>query len=57
MPEASVVLLENGALFLFDLTSCVNCQKLNDYDKGTKIEMLSPYDVVDEGQFLEFSRV
>ncbi|MBA0673615.1 hypothetical protein Goklo_029670 [Gossypium klotzschianum] len=65
MPEKSVVLLENGALFLFDLTSCVNCQKLNDYVKDVallldfrhnkcnviclaKIEMLSPYDVVDE---------
>ncbi|KAK5786630.1 hypothetical protein PVK06_041268 [Gossypium arboreum] len=29
MPEESVVLLENGALFLFDLASYVNCQKLN----------------------------
>ncbi|KAG8490531.1 hypothetical protein CXB51_013653 [Gossypium anomalum] len=78
MPEESVVLLENGALFLFDLTYYLNCQKLNDYVKGSKlrfygmirvvhnkcnviclakIEMLSPYDVVDEDQFLVFPRV
>ncbi|MBA0561956.1 hypothetical protein Golob_018746 [Gossypium lobatum] len=109
IPEESVVLLESGALFLFDLASYVNCQKPNGYVKGSKfrvlwddssvsenykwlgiefswhprilvvarsdavflldfrsdecnvtclakIEMLSPYAVVDEDQFLAFSR-
>nr|KJB45584.1 hypothetical protein B456_007G313800 [Gossypium raimondii] len=40
MPEESVVLLENGALFLFDLASYVNCQKLNGYIKGSKLRVL-----------------
>ncbi|GMJ09748.1 hypothetical protein like AT3G18310 [Hibiscus trionum] len=109
IPEESMVLLENGALFLFDLASYVNSQKPNGYLKGSrfraflddssgsgnykwlciefswhprvlvvarsdavflldirhdesnviclaKIDMLSPYDVVDEDQFLAFSR-
>ncbi|KAA3462064.1 basic leucine zipper 10-like isoform X3 [Gossypium australe] len=33
VPEESVVLLENGALFLFDLAACVNWLKLNGYIK------------------------
>ncbi|TYI58038.1 hypothetical protein E1A91_D11G324500v1 [Gossypium mustelinum] len=40
MAEESVVLLENGALFLFDLASYVNCQKLNGYVKGSKLRVL-----------------
>ncbi|KAG8481834.1 hypothetical protein CXB51_027140 [Gossypium anomalum] len=40
IPEESVVLLENGALFLFDLVSCVNCQKLNGYVKGSELRVL-----------------
>ncbi|KAK8588675.1 hypothetical protein V6N12_023099 [Hibiscus sabdariffa] len=109
IPEESMVLLENGALFLFDLTSYVNSQKPNGYLKGSKfrvfpddssgsgkykwlgiefswhprilvvarsdavflldfrhdesnviclakIDMLSPYDGVDEDKFLAFSR-
>ncbi|KAE8689765.1 Carbohydrate-binding-like fold, putative isoform 1 [Hibiscus syriacus] len=109
IPEESMVLLENGSLFLFDLASHVNSQKPNEYLKGSKfrvfwddssgsgnykwlgiefswhprilvvarsdaiflldfrrtecsvvclakIGMLSPYDVVDEDQFLAFSR-
>ncbi|MBA0869646.1 hypothetical protein Goshw_000944 [Gossypium schwendimanii] len=67
IPEESMVLLENGALFLFNLVSYVNFQKLNDYVKGSelrflwddlngKIEMLSFYVVVDEGPFPSFSK-
>ncbi|KAG8474932.1 hypothetical protein CXB51_031642 [Gossypium anomalum] len=99
VPEESVVLLENGALFLFDLASCVNWLKLNGYNDSSgvdnykllgiefswhprilvvarsnatllldfrqdeynliflaKIEMLNPYAIVDEDQFLAFSR-
>ena len=40
LPEESMVLLENGALFLFDLESDVNCQKLNGYIKGSKFRVL-----------------
>ncbi|XP_039031402.1 uncharacterized protein LOC120166106 [Hibiscus syriacus] len=109
IPEESMVLLENGSLFLFDLASHVDSQKPNEYLKGSKfrvfwddssgsrnykwlgiefswhprilvvarsdavflldfrrnecnviclakIDMLSPYNVVDEDQFLAFSR-
>ncbi|MBA0717570.1 hypothetical protein Golax_005371 [Gossypium laxum] len=56
VPKESVVLLENGALFLLDLASCVNWLKLNAYVKKTKIEMLNPYAIVDKDQFLAFSR-
>ncbi|MBA0861996.1 hypothetical protein Goshw_003359, partial [Gossypium schwendimanii] len=56
IPKESVVLLENGALFLLDLASCVNWLKLNAYVKKTKIEMLNPYAIVDKDQFLAFSR-
>ncbi|KAK5775808.1 hypothetical protein PVK06_043750 [Gossypium arboreum] len=54
VPEESVVLLENGALFLFDLASCVNWLKLNGYVRKTKIEMLNPYAIVKD-QFLASS--
>ncbi|KAK5792546.1 hypothetical protein PVK06_033661 [Gossypium arboreum] len=40
IPEESVVLLENRALFLFDLVSCVNYQKLNGYVKGSELRVL-----------------
>ncbi|XVE76531.1 hypothetical protein DITRI_Ditri12bG0181200 [Diplodiscus trichospermus] len=40
LPEESVVLLENGALFLFDLESDVNCQKSNGYFKGSRLRVL-----------------
>ncbi|MBA0569862.1 hypothetical protein Golob_003563 [Gossypium lobatum] len=40
IPEESVVLLENGALFLFDLVSYVNFQKLNGYVKGSELRFL-----------------
>ncbi|MBA0647824.1 hypothetical protein Goklo_015639, partial [Gossypium klotzschianum] len=40
IPKASVVLLENSALFFFDLVSYVNCQKLNGYVKRSKLKVL-----------------
>ncbi|XP_022742214.1 uncharacterized protein LOC111293644 isoform X2 [Durio zibethinus] len=40
LPEESLVLLENGALFLFDIESDVNCQKSNGYFKGSKLKVL-----------------
>ncbi|XVE97061.1 hypothetical protein REPUB_Repub02eG0278100 [Reevesia pubescens] len=40
LAEESVVLLENGALFLFDLESEVNSQKPNGYIKGSKLRAL-----------------
>ena len=35
-----MVLLENGALFLFDLESDVNCQKPDGYFKRSKLRVL-----------------
>ncbi|EOY07249.1 TATA box-binding protein-associated factor RNA polymerase I subunit C, putative [Theobroma cacao] len=40
LPQESMVLLENGALFFFDLESDVNCQIPNAYFKGNKLRVL-----------------
>lgn len=41
LPEESMVLLENGSLFLFDLDSDVNRQNPNGHIKGAKCKVLS----------------
>lgn len=43
IPKESVVLSENGALFLLDLVSYVNCQKLNGYVKWSELRVLWYY--------------
>lgn len=40
LPEESMILLENGALFLFDLESNVNSRNPNGYFKGSKLRVL-----------------
>lgn len=37
--EESIVLLESGALFLFDLDSCLKTNNLNAYSKGTRLRV------------------
>ncbi|KAF3454586.1 hypothetical protein FNV43_RR05034 [Rhamnella rubrinervis] len=37
--EESVVLLESGALFLFDLDACLKTDNLNAYSKGTRLKV------------------
>lgn len=39
IPEESVVLLESGALFLFDLESCLKTDNLNSLCKGTRLKV------------------
>ncbi|MBA0612638.1 hypothetical protein Godav_013219, partial [Gossypium davidsonii] len=57
IPKASVVLLENSALFFFDLVSYVNCQKLNGYVKRSKLKVLWDDSKADGFQFVLASKI
>ncbi|PON96801.1 TATA box-binding protein associated factor RNA polymerase I subunit C [Trema orientale] len=39
IPEESIVLLESGALFLFDMESCLKTNSVNAYCKGTRLKV------------------